>query len=115
MRRLAALLVLAAPLLLGGCIGIYSNTSKFLNTPREGTTEIELIERYGTPAFSSYVQDRRVYTYKVRDTKYILVAGIYDGYDLVVVCQNGLVTSTSRVERPRALAILNPVPWAVAD
>jgi hypothetical protein len=110
--RLAAVLAGLAVLPLTGCIGIYNNSNLFQLSPNEGLDEVELLKRYGAPDFSGYVENRQVYVYKVRNNRYIVLFGLYEGYDMVVTCENGVVRNVSRVERPQAFALLNPVPWA---
>ena len=106
-----AVLVLSTTLLTG-CIGIYNNSASFFNEPEPGMSETDMLRTYGTPAFAGEVQDQTVYTYKVRDNKYIVLVGIYEGHDLVVTCEDGKVTQVSKVKRPQTLTILQPVPWA---
>lgn len=100
---------------LSGCIGVYNNSKQFLNNPENGMAEGDLIRQYGTPAYSGFVENEKLYTYKVRDNKYMVLVGVYEGYDLVVTCRNGVVTNTRRVERPQAFSLLYPTPWAEAE
>lgn len=97
------------------CVGVYNNTNQFLNDPKEGMAEGDLIRTYGTPAFTGFAENEKIYTYKVRDTKYIVLVGLYEGYDLVVTCKNGIVTDSQRVKRPEAFTLFQPLPWAVAE
>jgi hypothetical protein len=113
MRKLLTLLT--APLLLAGCIGIHDNTPIFLNPPREGMSEGALIRNYGTPSFAGFAENEKIYTYKVRNNKYIVLVGIYEGYDLVITCKNGTVTAVDRVIRPKTFALFQPLPWAETD
>lgn len=112
---MVACAVILATISMSGCIGIYNNTDRFLNDPKPGMGEGDLIRTYGTPAFAGFAENEKIYSYKVRDTKYIVLVGIYEGYDLVVTCKNGVVTDTQRVKRPTSLTILQPMPWAVAE
>lgn len=114
-RTLKAAAALAACATLSGCIGMYSNTSLFYNDPASGMEEVKLIQQYGTPSFSTNIEDRKVYTFKVRDNNYYILLGAYSGYDLVVVCRDGLVVETTRVPRPSAFTLFTPVPWAETD
>jgi hypothetical protein len=116
-RRLApcglALLVLG---LLPGCVGIYDNTGRFMSPPKEGLTEAELITTYGAPDFTQTVEGgAKMYVYKVRDTKYIVLVGVYDGHDLVVTVVGGKVKETKQIARAKSLALFQPIPWAVTD
>lgn len=107
----AALAVLGA-----GCIGIYNNTEKFLNQPKEGTSEAELLGTFGLPDFSSPLEGGgKVYGYKVRDVKYIILVGVYEGYDLLFTVQGGALKETKKIARPKAFTLFQPVPWAVSD
>ncbi len=111
--RAAAGLVLAGAL--SGCVGIYDNSSAFFNPPEPGMAEQAMLEKYGTPAFAMDLENgKRVYTYKVRDNKYIVLVGLYDGYDLVIACEDGEVSKVSRVPRAEAFTLFQPVPWAEA-
>ncbi len=109
-KRLSAIAVLVA---LTGCIGLYNNSEQFLNEPEVGMSEVEVIKTYGTPAFASGVGLDRVLTYKVRDTKYLLVFGQYEGYDLVIVMKDGKVVETQKVPVGKAFALFQPWPWLV--
>ncbi len=106
-----ALSLLALP----GCFGVYDNTDRFLNDPDLGLTETEVIKGYGTPAFASGNNKERVLTYQVRDNKYIILVGIYEGYDLIVIFRDGKVAETHKVERGKSLAFLSPLPWIVTE
>lgn len=111
---LPALLVVFLPL--QGCVGIFDNTEKFLNAPQQGLAEAELLETYGFPDFSATLEGGgKVYGYKVRDVKYIILVGLYEGHDLLVTVEGGVVQGTKRVPRSKSLTILQPVPWAVTD
>ena len=114
-RSVSYMLLLFAILILSSCMGFYNNTSNFLNPPGIGTEEINVLKELGTPAFSTIVEDQKVYTYRVRDVKYIILIGLYEGYDLVVICRDGMVVESKRVPRPKAFTLFNPLPWAVAD
>lgn len=107
------LLLLALPLT--GCIGIYDNSERFMSQPGIGTDEVTMLKTYGTPDFVGFVEDKKVYTYKVRNNKYIILVGDYQGYDLVIVCESGQVKEVTRVNRPKGFALLNPVPWAEVE
>ena len=54
-------------------------------------------------------------SYKVRDVQYLVLVGLYKGYDLLVVCRDGRVVESEKITRPNAMTILYPTPWAVAD
>lgn len=114
--RAAAMAALAGTgILMAGCIGIYDNTAHFSPGPHKGMDELTLLQNYGTPAWQGFAEDKKVYTWKVRDNMYIVVAGVYDGYDLVVTVENGEVSDVRRAPRPKALAIFSPLPWAEAE
>ena len=98
-----------------GCVGIYDNSEKFLNDPVVGTSEIDVLKTYATPSFATASGDEKIFSYKVRDTKYIVLVGLYDGYDLIVRMQNGAVSEVHKVQRPKTFAIFNPWAWAVTD
>jgi len=106
---------LLAAIFLAGCVGTYNNSDNFLNPPAIGSEEIAVLKELGAPAFSTTAEDQKVYVYKVRDVKYIILVGLYEGYDLVVVCRDGAVIESKRVPRPKAFTLFNPLPWAVAD
>ena len=114
-RSLKVAAVIGGILTFTGCFGTYSNTSLFYNDPASGMEEIKLLQQYGTPAFATNIEDRKVYTFAVRDNSYIVCVGTYSGYDLVVVCRDGLVVETKRVPRPSAFTLFTPVPWAESD
>ncbi|MBN1901999.1 hypothetical protein JW926_11810 [Candidatus Sumerlaeota bacterium] len=114
-RFLLCVFLGVAGALLTACIGIYDNTENFLNPPGTGKEEISVLTELGTPSLATTVEDKKVYVYKVRDVKYIILVGIYEGYDLVITCRDGLVEESRKVPRPRAFTLFNPVPWAVAD
>ena len=110
-----AVLVTAA-ILSQGCVGIYDNTQKFLNAPKEGLAEAELLQTYGFPDFTMTLEGGdRVFGYKVRDVKYIVLVGIYEGHDLLVTTSQGAVTGTKRIPRTKTWSLFQPVPWAVAN
>ena len=98
---------------LSGCLGFYGNMERFRLTPTEGMKEIDLIKTYGEPSFSSVVGDQTIYNYRVRDVKYVLAAGMYNGYDLIVVCRRGRVVDVKKLPRNRAFTTFTPVHWAV--
>ncbi|MEQ8820661.1 MAG: hypothetical protein RLY93_10475 [Sumerlaeia bacterium] len=105
----------AAAMVLAGCIGIYDNRKVFQPGPNRGMEERELLRQYGTPAYSGFVEDEKVYIYKVRQQGYYVLVGIYDGYDLVVFCDDGRVTDVQQAPLGTNFSFLNPVPWAVAE
>ncbi|MDX1971364.1 MAG: hypothetical protein SFY68_02420 [Candidatus Sumerlaeia bacterium] len=117
LKSKAALLGLATLSLLPltGCIGIYDNSKLFTPTPQVGMSELELLKQYGTPSYSDFVDDKKVHIYKIRNNQYIVLFGKYDGYDLVITCDNGQVIDIDRAERGEAFALFNPVPWAEAE
>ena len=112
---LPLLAALGIMFLSAGCVGVYKNTDVFAIQPHEGMSEVEMLQSFGAPHFSAYVEDQKIYTYKVRDNKYIIAVGVYDGYDMVVTCQNGTVKKVGRVERPRSFSVLFPTPWAETE
>ncbi len=115
-HRLRHLLAAAASVfLLAGCIGQYDNTAIFTPAPHKGMDEVALVQAYGTPSWQGFAEDKKLYTWKVRDNTYILIVGVYDGYDLVVTVENGEVSEVTRAPRAKALTILSPLPWAEAD
>ena len=111
--KLAAIGLLATSL--AGCIGIYNNSKVFRSKPYLGMTEMEVLQEYGNPGYSGFVEDNKVYIYEVRDNKYIILIGIYEGYDLVVTCNNGEVVDVKEAPRPEAFSFLSPLPWAESD
>lgn len=116
LMRVILLSALAIALLLNtGCIGIYDNTDLFLNDPAVGSSEVDMLKMYGTPAFATTAEDKKVYTYKVRDVLYIICVGIYKGHDMVVVLRDGDVEEVKKVARPSTFTLFQPLPWAVAD
>ena len=100
---------------LSGCIGFYGNTTRFLQPPSEGMEEIEMIKQYGEPSFSTVVEDQTVYSYKIRDVKYLVVVGIYKGYDLVIVCLDGRVIEVKKIDRNQSFSLFHPAPWAIEE
>jgi hypothetical protein len=109
-------LALIALGLFPGCVGIYDNTGRFMNPPKEGLTEAELITTYGAPDFTNAVEGgAKMYVYKVRDVKYIILVGVYEGYDLVVTVVGGKVKETKQLPRAKSMTLFQPIPWAVAD
>lgn len=114
-RLLLYFLLGIAGVLLTACIGIYDNTENFLNPPGTGKEELSVLNELGNPSFSTIVEDKKVYVYKVRDVKYIILVGLYEGYDLVITCRDGLVVESRKVPRPSSFTLFSPVPWAVAD
>ena len=107
--------VAAVLLVSTGCVGIYDNTEMFLNDPPVGMSETDVIKTYGTPSFVSTEGDTKILTYKVRDAKYIVLIGLYDGYDLIVRMQNGSVEETFKVQIPKAFALFSPWYWIVTE
>lgn len=111
-RWIPAMALLATLTFLPGCIGINNNSRTFLNPPSTGMLEIDVLTKYGAPHYAGFAENQKVYIYKVRDHKYIVLVGIYEGYDLVVVCDAGEVTNVVKVERPTTFALFQPLPWA---
>lgn len=111
-KSLVATCLVVSLIPLSGCIGIYDNSKLFLPSPQVGMTELDLMKQYGTPNYSGFVDDKKVYIYKVRNNQYIVLFGKYEGYDLVLTCDNGQVIDIDRAERGSAFALFNPVPWA---
>ena len=114
-RYAPALAVSALLLLATGCFGRFDNTYKFINEPRTGQAELEMLKQYGIPNFTTSVEGQRIYGYKVRRANYYVFLGLYDGYDMLIVCRDGRVVETRKVLRPETVTILQPVPWAVSD
>ncbi len=118
-RKSATVALLAlAPILLSltACISIYDNTSRFQATPpREGMSEVELLQKCGAPDFAGFVEDQKVYVYKVRDSKFIIAVGQFAGYDLVVTCKGGAVKNVQQVSRGQTTCIFTPAPWIGMD
>lgn len=114
-RTLVTGTLMVSLIVLTGCIGIYNNSDVFFNPPETGTSELELLKDFGAPDFAETTREGKVYVYKVRDVKYIILVGIYDGHDMVVVMQDGVVVQTRNVQRPKAFTLFQPIPWAVAD
>ena len=110
-------LVLALALLvaLTGCVGFYNNSDQFLNPPATGMKELEVLKTYGTPQFASESGGDRILSYKVRDTKYILLFGQYEGYDLIVVFKDGAVVETYKVQIPKVFCLFQPWNWVVTQ
>ncbi len=98
-----------------GCVGLYSNTANFMNPPEPGKEVVDMLKEYGIPVFTATVEDQEIYGYRVRDVRYIVLFGSYKGYDLIVVSRDGRVVETKKIQRPQALSLFTPVPWAVAD
>lgn len=110
--KLACLGVIAASALLAGCIGQYDNSPIFLNAPKEGMTEGTVLRTYGTPDFAGFAENEKIYTYRVRKNQFIILVGLYEGYDMVVTCKNGEVSSLDKVIRPKTFSLFYPTPWA---
>ena len=98
---------------LSGCIGFYGNTTRFLQLPVEKMGVIEMLQQYGEPSFSTIVEDKTIYTYKVRDVKYIVVVGIYNGYDLVIVCMDGKVDQVKKIGRNQSFSLFHPSLYSI--
>lgn len=113
--RLAAIGLLVGSVFLSGCIGIYDNSALFFNLPREGTSEGTILRTYGTPDFAGFAENEKIYTYKVRKNQFIILLGMYEGYDMVVTCKNGEVASVDKVIRPKTFSLFYPTPWAEAE
>lgn len=111
-KQIAALALAATMTLLTGCIGINSNADIFFDEVKPGTPEVEMLQAYGTPSFAGFADDQKVYTYKVRNNRYIILLGIYDGYDLVITCEGGQVAEVDKVKRPDTFSLFSPLPWA---
>ncbi len=116
LRNIGWLLSLAGVLFsLSGCIGFYGNTKRFLQPPTEGMEEIAMIKQFGEPSFCAVVEDQKVYSYKVRDVLYVVLVGIYSGYDLIMVCRDGRVIEVKKMPRNRSFTLFWPIPWTVAE
>lgn len=109
------LFVILSSLILSGCVGIYNNEGNFLNLPETGSEEINALKELGPPAFSTEVEDQKIYIYKARNVKYIICVGLYEGYDVVITCRDGMVVDSKKIARPKTFTFLTPVPWAVTD
>lgn len=112
---LAAACCATAATLMSGCIGRYDNSAMFSPGPHKGMEEVEMLQNYGTPSWQGFAEDKKIYTWKVRDNTYIIIVGVYEGYDLVVTVENGEVSEVRKAPRPKALTILSPLPWAESD
>ena len=107
------ILLLAVILSAFGCVGIRSNKENFLNEPKRGMSELELLQTYGKPDFNAAVEDQKVYVYSVIDEKYMIVIGTSGSYDLVVTCRDGEVVDTKRIKSAQGMSILQPNTWQV--
>jgi len=116
LKRIGVLLfAIGGMIFLSGCMGFYKNSDNFLNIPQTGAQEIVILNELGIPTYSTSVEEKKVYCYRVRDVKYIILVGIYEGYDLIITCRDGVVVESKRVPRPRTFTLFSPVPWAVTD
>jgi hypothetical protein len=116
LNRTFTLLGLAALLIaMSGCVGVYDNSGRFLNDADVGETQADVIKRFGTPSFTTGSGAETVMTYDVRDNKYIILIGMYDGYDMVIVFKDGKVTETRKVQLGTRFALFSPWNWIVAD
>ncbi len=115
-RRVMSGLILSSVMLVSsGCIGIYNNSELFLNPVEKGMSEEEILQKYGNPAYSGFAEDKKVYIYEVRNNRYIVAFGQYEGYDLVITCEAGEVIQVDKVQRPESFVLFQPVPWAETD
>lgn len=115
LRGLALLGVLAAGVLFSGCVSVYSNTKRFDPAPHVGMTEMDLILTYGAPDYAGFVEDQKIYVYKVRDSKFIIALGQYNGYDMVITTKGGIIKDTRRLPRGQAVTLLYAAPWMGHD
>lgn len=112
MRRMALGVLAAAVLPMTGCVGIYKNSDRFFNLPATDSPENKLMETYGIPDVVTKQEEKTVYGYKVRDNKYIICVGIYDGFDVLVTCEKGKVVGVTKLQRPQTFTLFQPIPWA---
>jgi len=112
MRTIAAI---AFMLSLSGCVSIYSNSNQFDPAPHVGMTEMDLIQTYGAPDYAGFVEDQKIYVYKVRDSKFIIALGQYNGYDMVITTKGGIIKDTRRLPRGQAVTFLYAAPWMGHD
>ncbi len=109
------MMLMIAGVMTAGCVGTYSNKARFVQDPKTGMLEADMVRTYGAPAFKTQVENENLYVYKVRDNKYIVLIGLYEGYDIVVTARAGEVKAVDRIARPQTFTLLNPVPWAEAE
>ncbi|MBI1783621.1 hypothetical protein HYR69_00630 [Candidatus Sumerlaeota bacterium] len=115
-RRVAGFATASAfALALTGCISSYSNTARFTQPPHPGMPETEMLQRFGAPDYSGFVEDQKIYVYKVRDSKYIIIVGQYSGRDIVVTAKGGVVRSVQEVPRGECMTFLYAAPWMGHD
>jgi len=114
-RWIQGLVICSLPIALGGCVSVYSNHPRFDPPPSDGMNELEMLRKYGAPAFAGFVEDQKVYVFKIRDSQYLLGFGQFKGYDLVVTCKGGIVKNTERVPRGQTSCFLAPAPWIGMD
>lgn len=114
-KKIIPVTLLFITVIFTGCVGSYNNTHNFLNPPATGDEELSVLKEFGTPSFATTVEDQKIYTFKVRDVKYMVCIGLYEGYDLVVICRDGMVVETKKVPPPKSFSLFYPVPWAVAE
>lgn len=116
MRRAITIVSLCTAMLgATGCFGTYSNARIFAMEPTQGMQELALVHTYGMPDWSSEIEDSKVYVYRVRDNRYVVLVGLYEGYDLIVTCRDGEVADVRRMQRPKALTVFQPLPWAESN
>lgn len=100
---------------LTGCVSIYSNAKRFDPAPHVGMTEMDLIQNYGAPDYSGFVEDQKIYVYKVRTSKFIIALGQYSGYDMVIMTKGGVIKDTRRLPRGEAVSLIYAAPWMGHD
>ncbi len=111
-RVIPGILGLLVVLTLTGCIGIWDNSSLYTVQPAVGSPESDLLKNYGAPSFAASVDNQKIYTYKIRNNMYIICFGLFNGRDMVVVCEDGKVKEIKSVERPKAFSLFQPWTWA---
>jgi hypothetical protein len=98
-----------------GCVSVRSNSARFDPAPYSGMQELEMIQRCGAPDYAGFVEDEKVYVYKVRQSNFFLFFGQFSGYDLVVTAKGGVVKSTLRIPRSSTTAFFFTAPWVGMD
>ncbi len=100
---------------LTGCVSTYSNTQRFSQPPHPGMTELAMLQKFGAPDFMGFVEDQKVYVYKVRDSKYIIAVGQYSGRDLIITVKGGVIKSVEDTPRSQSVTFFYAAPWMGRD
>ena len=115
-RRTAGFVVAAGLLIaLGGCVSSYNNSQRFTLPPHPGMTELEMLQKYGAPDYAGFVEEQKVYIYKVRESGYFIIFGRYSGRDIVVTTKGGVVKKVDELSRGESLTFLYAAPWMGHD